>query len=91
MHDIVELVGRENVFDPETIRVLAMAFEDAWTRIERSGNRLARPGYSRAMREVIARFIIEMAQQGVRDPQTLAERTVLYMAANYKYPRGGET
>jgi hypothetical protein len=91
MRDIIELAEQENVFDPETIRLLASAFEDAWTRIERSGNRLARPGYSRAMREVIARFIIEMAQQGIKDRQTLAERTVLYMTANYKDPRDNKS
>jgi hypothetical protein len=91
MRDIIELVERENVFDPETIRLLASAFEDAWNRIEKSGNRLARPGYSRAMREVIARFIIEMAERGIRDPQTLAEQTVLYMTANYKDPRDDKT
>ncbi len=91
MRDIIELVERENVFDPETIRLLASAFEDAWNRIEKSGSRLARPGYSRAMREVIARFIIEMAQQGVKDPQMLAERTVAYMAANYKDTRNVRT
>jgi hypothetical protein len=87
MSDIIEIVEQENVFDPDTIRLMASALEEAWDRIERSGSRFARPGYSRAMREVIARFIIEMAQQGVTDPQTLAERTVSYMTANYKDPR----
>lgn len=91
MSDIVDLIERETVFDPETIRMLASAFEDAWDRIERSGSRFARPGYSRAMREVIARRIIEMAQNGETNPQTLAEQTVLFVNANYKDPREGKT
>jgi hypothetical protein len=91
MRNIIDLVERQNVFDPESIRLLASAFEDAWDRIEKSGNRLAGPGYSRAMREVIARFIIDTAQQGIKDPQTLAERTVAYMAANYTDPRDSKT
>lgn len=73
MIDILEFVQPETVFDPETIQVLASAFDDAWDRLQKSGSRFARPGYSRAMREVIARHIIEMAQQGVTDPRTLAE------------------
>jgi hypothetical protein len=63
---------------------LASTFDDAWDRLQKSGSRFARPGYSRAMREVIARSIIEMTQKGVIDPQTLAEETVLFGSTNYR-------
>jgi len=43
------------------------------------------------MREVIARRIIEMVQNGEINPQTLAEQTVLFVNANYKDPREGKT
>jgi hypothetical protein len=36
------------------------------------------------MREVIAKRILEMAQQGVRDQQTLVDNAVRFVAANYK-------
>ncbi len=90
MIDILEFVQPETVFDPETIQVLASAFDDAWDRLQKSGSRFARPGYSRAMREVIARHIIEMAQQGVTDPRTLAEESVRFVSANYKDDRSGK-
>ena len=78
------------VFDPEIIQVLASAFDDAWEKIEKSRSRFARPGYSRAMREVIAKRIFEMAQQGVTDPQALAEDAVRFVRANYKDDLSGK-
>ena len=70
-------------FDPESIQVLVSALDDAWNRIEKSGSWFARPAYSRAMREVIAKRIIEMAQQGVKDPHRLADDALRFLAANY--------
>src|SRR6202043_3944619 len=57
----------EAAFDPEAIRVLASALDEAWGTILKSGSRFARPAYSRAMKEVVAKRIIEMAQRGVED------------------------
>ena len=91
MIDILKFAEAEMVFDPEAIELLESAFEDTWNRLQKSGSRFARPGYSRAMREVIARRIIEMAQNGEINPQTLAEQTVLFVNANYKDPREGKT
>ena len=90
MIDIRRYVQPETVFDPETIQVLAQAFDEAWDRIKKSGSRFARPGYSRATQEVIARRIIDMAQQGMKDPQMLADDSVRFLAANYKDPRNGK-
>jgi hypothetical protein len=84
MIDILDYVLPGTVFEPEIIQLLASAFDDAWDRIEKSGSRFARPGYSRAMREVIAKRIVEMAQQGVTDPQALAEDAAQFLRANYK-------
>ena len=39
--------------------------------------------YSRAMREVVAKRIIEMAQRGVRDKEQLAADAVKFISANY--------
>ena len=84
MVEILKFVRPETAFDPEFIQVLASALDEAWSRIEQSGSQFARPAYSRAMREVIAKRILEMAQQGVRDQQTLVDDAVRFVAANYK-------
>jgi hypothetical protein len=87
MSEFLKFVQPETVFDPETIQLLAAAFDDAWDRIEKSGSRFARPAYSRATREVIAKRIIDMAQQGVIDPQTLAADSVQFLSDNYREGR----
>jgi hypothetical protein len=90
MVEILKSVRPETAFDPDTIQVLASAFDDAWDRIQKSGSQFARPAYSRAMREVIAKRIIEMAQQGAKNPQSLADDAVRFLAANYKDDRNGK-
>jgi len=42
--------------------------------------------YSRAMREVVAKRIIEMAQRGVRDREALVTDALQFIAANYEQP-----
>jgi hypothetical protein len=76
-------------FDPETIQVLASALDDAWDRIEKSGSRFARPAYARAMREVLAKRIIESAQRGEMDKLKLAADAVKFLAANYMDDNAG--
>jgi hypothetical protein len=73
-------VSRQSDFGPESIQILASALETAWLSIEKSGNRLARPGYAR---ELIAKRIIETAQQGVSDPAALVEDAVQFFIVNY--------
>jgi hypothetical protein len=65
------------------VQILTYAFDDAGARIEKAGSRYARPGYARAMREVVAKRIIEMAQRGVRDKEQLAADAVKFISANY--------
>ena len=55
--------SRETVFTPETIEILAAALDEAWERMRQSGSRLTRPAYSRVMREVVAKRIMEMASE----------------------------
>jgi hypothetical protein len=62
---------RETAFTPENIQILAAALDQAWERLEQAGSRLTRPAYSRAMREVVAKRIMEMAQRGVQDREAL--------------------
>jgi hypothetical protein len=84
MVEVFNFVSRQRAFDPEFVQVLASALDDAWNRIEKSGNRFARPGYARATREVIAKRVIETAQRGVEDVQALADDAVRFLTTNYK-------
>jgi hypothetical protein len=70
----------------ETIQILAAALDDAWERLRQSGSRLARPAYSRAMREVVAKRIIDMAQRGVEEREALVTDALRFIAANYEQP-----
>ena len=87
MASIVDLVRPEAAFDPETIAVLSAALDEAWDRLLQSGSECTRPAYARAMREVVARRVIDMAQRGIRDQKELADDAVRFLAANYRYER----
>jgi hypothetical protein len=89
MIEIREFIHPQTFFDPETIQVLASALDDAWYRIEKSGSRFARPAYARAMREVLAKRIIESAQRGEMDKLKLAADAVKFLAANYMGDNAG--
>ena len=77
------LSTQRNSFDPEAISILSAALEDAWCKIEASGSSLARPGYARAMREVLAKHIIEEAHHGQRDRTELSSSAVRFLNTNY--------
>jgi hypothetical protein len=49
-----------------------------------SGSTFARPFYARAVREVLAHRIVEMAQGGETDVHRLSEDAMLFLAENYK-------
>ena len=87
MASILNLVRPEAAFDPETIAVLSAALDEAWDRLLQSGSDCTRPVYARAMREVVARRIIDMAQRGIRDQKELADGAVRFLAVNYRYER----
>jgi len=69
-------------FDPEFIEKLVAAYNDAWRQVEKSGSAFASPRYKRAAQEIVAKRIIEMAQQGI-EPHQLAEDAVNYLAQSY--------
>ena len=71
-------------FDPEEIKILASAFDEAWDAIQSSGGTLSRPPYARALREVLAKRIIEMAGRGQNNPHSLCKDAVQFLASNYR-------
>jgi hypothetical protein len=89
MASIVDLIKPQIAFDPEFITVLSAALEEAWARLLRSGSECTRPAHARAMREVIARRIIDMAQRGTKDKKELVEGAVRFLVANYRLEKKG--
>jgi hypothetical protein len=86
MVEVLEFARRETAFAPETIEILAAALDETWERLKKSGSRLARPAYSRVMREVVAKRIMEMAGPGVQDREALITDAVRFIAVNYEQP-----
>jgi hypothetical protein len=85
MAEVIKLI-RETAFDPEAIQVMAAALDETWEKLQESGSRLARPAYSRAMREIVAKRIFEMARDGVADREALVANALKFVAANYESP-----
>jgi len=89
MANVIELVRPETAFDPETVAVLAAAFNEAWDRLWASGSECARPAYARAMQEVVARRIIEMAQHRLRSHTHKGDsvfwRTVIQTSQGWRF------
>jgi hypothetical protein len=89
MGDVIDLVWPETAFDPEAVIILVGAFNEAWDRLRQSGSECTRPAYARAVQEVVARRIIEMAQQGISDPKELADKAVRFLVTNYRHESKG--
>lgn len=70
-------------FDPELIATLVTAYEAAWDKIEKSGSLFASPRYRRVAQEIIAKRIIDTAQQGEIHPLQLADDAVSYLSESY--------
>ena len=70
MQQILEFPRGAIIFDPETIKIVAQAFDDAWDKIEKSGSGFARPAYANATREYLCRVEIE-----INPDQVLAEKS----------------
>jgi hypothetical protein len=73
----------QSAFDPEFVETLVSAYETAWDRLEKSGSTFASPRYKRAAQEIVAKRIIETAQNGEREPNQLAEDAVAYLTRSY--------
>jgi hypothetical protein len=72
---------RESSFDPESIRVMTNAFEEAWASLNDTGTRLGSRGFSaETVREMLAKCIIQMAKAGVRDQQRLRDAALEHLA-----------
>jgi hypothetical protein len=75
------------VFDPDAIRILTAAFDDAWQRLQNSGVRFDSDHQSKQARNILAKHIIEQARQGERDERRLRDGALLqYSQSNLRNP-----
>ncbi|MEA2905432.1 MAG: hypothetical protein QOI12_2819 [Alphaproteobacteria bacterium] len=71
----------KSAFDPDSVVILASAFETAWNTIKASGSPLAAEGQAQSTRELLAKRIIETAQTGERNPRRLVDDALAYVTA----------
>jgi hypothetical protein len=67
-------------FDPNTVRLLGDALDGAWRSLQTTGVYFTSRGHAEATREKLALRIIEMAEQGERDPDRLRDGALEYLA-----------
>jgi hypothetical protein len=68
-------------FNPETLAILEISFNDTWTELQRNDN-----GFDQAsMRTAVADLVMKFASQGESDPQKIKE---LVLAELQSRPNG---
>ncbi len=65
-----------NVFDAETTKILASAFDAAWEEVKTADGSAAGEPHAAATRELLARHIVALAQRGERDPGRLIKNAL---------------
>jgi hypothetical protein len=80
MLKLINKLGPEAVFDPETLRGLTAAFDAAWAAIEATGAPFSDANYAETAREIIGKYIVQAAKNGERDQQQLCDGALLQLA-----------
>ena len=60
-------------FDPNTIRILSRALDDAWQAVQANKTTFKMDDHRNGAREALAKHIVDMAKKGERNPQRLIE------------------
>jgi hypothetical protein len=68
-------------FDDEAAQSMGRAFDEAWLSLQQTHARPANPPEAERARAALAQRIIELAQEGERDPARLRDRALAAMAA----------
>ena len=69
-------LSTNNVFDAETMKILASAFDAAWEEIKTSDGSPAGERHADETRELLARHIMALAQRGERNPNRLIKNAL---------------
>ncbi len=65
-----------NVFDAETTKILASAFDAAWEEVKTADGSPAGARDAAATREVLAKHIMALAHRGERNPNRLIKNAL---------------
>ena len=68
-------------FDLDTTALLASAFDSAWDTVKKSGSPLAANESAASTRDLLAKRIIKMGQQGERNRQRLVDDALAHLTA----------
>jgi hypothetical protein len=79
------------VFDPEGVRVLAAALDDAWRQLQTAGVFFKSRAQAEAARELLAKQIIKSAQAGERDQNRLRKDALVRLANSNLAQRAPKT
>jgi hypothetical protein len=74
---IEEQNGAEGVFQPEDLRALGAAFDEAWEELEKSGLYFETDYQRQRVRNTLGNYIIEEAKKGQRDIARLRDGALL--------------
>ena len=80
MLKLVHDLEAEAAFDPETLQIMAAAFDRAWGTLEASGAAFAAAHYAVGVREILGKYIVQAAKNGERDQQQLCDGALLQLA-----------
>ena len=72
-------------FDPDTLQIMTNAFEDAWESLQTTGVRFEN-GQADAVRDMLAKCIVEMAKLGERDRRRLRDASLAHVAKRWGAP-----
>jgi hypothetical protein len=78
-------------FDDEIVDIFGSAFEAAWQSLQVSGSRLTHEPHIASTRELLAKWILVLGQQGERDRNQLVEKALALLAQSNPEARESRT
>ena len=75
---------RREAFDPETVRLMSLALDSAWSSLGAAKSFHILPRHAARSRETLARCIIEMAKLGERNSFRLSEGALFHLRERSK-------
>jgi hypothetical protein len=84
----MDLLFSNKAFDAETTHLLGSTFDAAWERAKASDSLPADKEHVRSMRELLAKFIIAMVDQGEKDPKRLIDDALLRLRIILRHDAG---
>jgi hypothetical protein len=76
---ILSLASKAAAFDAAQTRAICDAFDDAWAALQAAGSAFTGPGAAPAAREILAKRIIDMAQNGLLDVTKLKDDALAHL------------